>query len=100
MAKPPQDIKQLFQEYSENDTMTIDDLLRFMIEFQKEENVTIHDVQGIFKHLNIFQSREGLLHLDYFFRYLLCDLNPPLPVKEKLDVTFSISEWFLFFEVE
>ncbi|KAI9194270.1 hypothetical protein LWI28_004640 [Acer negundo] len=96
MAKPPQDIKQLFLEYSENDTMTIDGLLRFMIDFQKEENVTIHDVQGIFKHLNIFQSRKGLLHLDDFFRYLLCDLNPPLPVKVHQDMEAPLSHYFLY----
>ncbi|KAL5750525.1 hypothetical protein ACOSP7_025128 [Xanthoceras sorbifolium] len=94
MAKPPQDIKQLFQQYSENDTMTIDDLLRFMIEVQKEENATIHDAQAIFKHFNIFHSRRGL-HLDAFFRYLL-DLNPPLPVKVHQDMEAPLSHYFLY----
>ncbi|KAK2640990.1 hypothetical protein Ddye_022753 [Dipteronia dyeriana] len=96
MAKPPQDIKQLFQEYSENDTMTIDDLLRFMIEFQKDEKVNIQDVQAIVKHLNTFNSRKGLLSLDDFFRYLLCDLNPPLPVKVHQDMEAPLSHYFLY----
>ncbi|KAL9418320.1 hypothetical protein AB3S75_041180 [Citrus x aurantiifolia] len=37
VAKPPEEIKQLFDQFSENGTMSVDNLLKFMIYYQKEE---------------------------------------------------------------
>ena len=65
--------------------MTVDDLLRFLIEHQGEKNATKEDAQAIFdslKHLNIFQRRE--LHLEAFFRYLLGDHNLAHPPSQKV----------------
>lgn len=79
IAEPPDYIKRLFEKYSESGTMTIDHLLKFLKEFQGEENATKDEAQAIFdsiKHLNIFQRRG--LHQHAFFRYLLGDLNPPI----------------------
>ncbi|KAI4340332.1 hypothetical protein MLD38_025182 [Melastoma candidum] len=47
-AEPPGDVKQLFQDYSEDGIMNIDDLLRFMVEFQKEMDATKEDALAIF----------------------------------------------------
>ena len=82
VAEPPEEIKQLFDQFSENGTMSVDNLLKFMIDYQKEETAKKEDAQEIFnslKHLNIFQ-RKGL-HFDAFFRYLYGDHNLPIPNK-------------------
>lgn len=79
VLEPPEDVKILFDQYSQNGTMSLDNLRGFLVEFQGEYNATRDDAQAIFnslKHLNIF-SRRGL-HLEAFFRYLLGDLNGPL----------------------
>lgn len=77
MAEPPNDVMELFKNYSDNSTiMTVDQLQKFLNEFQGETNVSKEDAQNIVNtQLNIFQRNKGL-HLDAFFRYLLGDLNP------------------------
>ncbi|XP_028069587.1 phosphoinositide phospholipase C 2-like [Camellia sinensis] len=78
-AEPPEDVKELFKRYSENGTMSLDQLLLFLRELQGEKNATKEEAQAILhslKQLNIFQ-RKGL-HLEAFFRFLLGDLNFPL----------------------
>lgn len=64
--------------------MSLEQLQKFLIEVQGEDEASMEDVQGImdslheFKHLPIFQLRKGL-NLEAFFRYLCHDhLNPPL----------------------
>ncbi|XP_034220238.1 phosphoinositide phospholipase C 2-like isoform X3 [Prunus dulcis] len=97
VAEPPEDIKNLFNQYAENGTITIDNLQNFLIEFQGEPNATKEDAQAIFnslRHLNIFQ-RKGL-HLDAFFRYLLGDLNPPFYSKVHHDMNAPLAHYFLF----
>lgn len=80
MAEPPQDIVDLFNDYSDNGVMTIENLCEFLKDFQGENNdTTFESAQAIFdslKHLHVFQRRG--LHLDAFFKYLFGDLNPPL----------------------
>ncbi|KAK9184638.1 hypothetical protein WN943_024989 [Citrus x changshan-huyou] len=69
VAEPPAEIKQLFDQFSENGTMSVDNLLKFMIYYQKEETAKKEDAQEIFhslQHLHIFQRRG--LHFDAFFR--------------------------------
>ncbi|KAE9463585.1 hypothetical protein C3L33_04496, partial [Rhododendron williamsianum] len=78
-AEPPQDVKRLFETYSENGIMSVDHLVWFLSEFQGEENAKKEDAQAIFnslRHLNIFQ-RKGL-NLEAFFKHLISDNNPPL----------------------
>ncbi|KAI4304602.1 hypothetical protein MLD38_040087 [Melastoma candidum] len=98
-AEPPGDVKRLFEDYSKDGIMTIDDLLRFMVEFQKETDATKEDALAIFyslRHLNIFQGKG--LHLHAFFRYLLGDLNPPVPPSSKVHHSMSapLSHYFMF----
>lgn len=86
-TEPPQDIRDLFMQYSEDGIMDIDHLHMFMREVQGEENATWEDAEEIFhsvKHLSIFQKKGGL-HLHSFFRYLMGENNPPIP---PLPVTF------------
>ena len=83
VAEAPSEIKALFNDYSEQGVMSLEQLQKFLIEVQGEDEASMEDVQGImdslheFKHLPIFQLRKGL-NLEAFFRYLCHDLNPPL----------------------
>ncbi|KAF4352125.1 hypothetical protein F8388_011717 [Cannabis sativa] len=94
---PPEDIKRIFNEYSENGNMTVDHLLQFLKHVQKEENPTKEDAEAIFnsvKHLKIFH-RNGL-HLHAFFRYLLGDLNHAHKSTVHHDMTAPLSHYYLF----
>ncbi|KAH9701723.1 phosphoinositide phospholipase C 2 [Citrus sinensis] len=97
VAEPPEEIEQLFDQFSENGTMSVDNLLKFMIYYQKEETAKKEDAQEIFnslRHLNIFQ-RKGL-HFDAFFRYLYGDHNLPIPNKVHHDMDFPLAHYFLY----
>lgn len=80
-AEPPESMKILFQQYSENDVMNVDHLHRFLIEVQGEQNASKDSAQAIFNSthkLLKFLPRKGLT-LDIFIRYLLSDdQNGPL----------------------
>ncbi|KAL0382123.1 UNVERIFIED_CONTAM: Phosphoinositide phospholipase C 2 [Sesamum calycinum] len=81
-AEPPADVKAIFNDYSENGTMSVDHLRQFMVEVQGEEKATIEDAQEVLdslQHLNIFHKRG--LNLEAFFKYLFGDTNPPLNPK-------------------
>lgn len=72
----------MFDRYSENGVMSVNDLLRFLVEVQKEEEATLEMAQGVMdnlhelKILNVFH-RKGL-NLEAFFKYLFADINPPI----------------------
>lgn len=80
-AEPPEEILNLFRQYSVNDLMTVEGLAAFLKEIQGE-NQPHENAQKIFdsvKHLFVFQRRG--LHLDAFFKYLFGeyeDQNSPL----------------------
>ncbi|TKY56471.1 Phosphoinositide phospholipase C 2 [Spatholobus suberectus] len=97
-AEPPEEIEGVFNAYSKNGIMSMDDLYDFLVEFQGEDegDATNKHAQAIFdslKHLNIFQ-RKGL-HVDAFFRYLLSDLNGPL-AEVHHDMNFPLAHYFLY----
>ncbi|KAJ0046279.1 hypothetical protein Pint_06518 [Pistacia integerrima] len=102
VSEAPDAIKSLFDQYSENGTMTVDHLQRFLIEVQQEANATKEDAQAIFdslrhlKHLNIFH-RKGF-NLEAFFKYLFGDVNPPLSpsIGVHHDMTAPLSHYFIY----
>ncbi|XP_044504878.1 phosphoinositide phospholipase C 2-like isoform X3 [Mangifera indica] len=97
-AEPPNEVKEIFDKYaSEQGTMTVDDLHKFMVEFQGETDTTKDRAQEVFnsvRHLNIFHRRG--LHLQAFFRYLLGDHNLPLPSQVHNDMDSPLAHYFLF----
>ncbi|KAL2555666.1 Phosphoinositide phospholipase C 2 [Forsythia ovata] len=101
-AEAPEDIKALFNQYSENEVMSLDQLHRFLIEVQKEENATLEDAQAVmgslheFKHLNMFHLKG--LNIESFFKYLFGDVNPPINPKLGVhhDMTAPLSNYFIF----
>ncbi|KAK8513296.1 hypothetical protein V6N13_002043 [Hibiscus sabdariffa] len=99
VVEPPRDVANVFHLFAPNGTMTVDDLLKFLIEHQGEKKATKEDAQAIFdslKHLNIFHRRG--IHLEAFFRYLLGDHNLAHPPSSQVhhDMNAPLSHYFLF----
>ncbi|KAG8380819.1 hypothetical protein BUALT_Bualt06G0056100 [Buddleja alternifolia] len=98
-AEAPADVKEIFEDYSSNGVMSVDQLRRFLVEVQGEENATMEDAQSVMdglKHLHIFHRRG--LNLEAFFKYLLGDVNPPLDPKIGVhhDMTAPLSHYFIY----
>ncbi|KAG5238357.1 phosphoinositide phospholipase [Salix suchowensis] len=97
VLEPPDDVKKLFQDYSQNGTMSMDGLLKFLSKVQGQNNAKEDDAEVIFnslKHLNIF-PRKGL-NLEGFYRYLLGDLNTPLSPRVHQDMTAPLAHYFMY----
>ncbi|XVF46748.1 hypothetical protein PTKIN_Ptkin03bG0053200 [Pterospermum kingtungense] len=99
VVEPPLDVQDAFYRFSPTGMMTVDQLLRFLIEHQGEKCATKEDAQAIFdslKHLNIFHRRG--LHLEAFFRYLLGDHNLAHPPSQEVhhDMSAPLAHYFLF----
>ncbi|XP_011032115.1 PREDICTED: phosphoinositide phospholipase C 1-like isoform X3 [Populus euphratica] len=97
VLEPPDDVKKLFQDYSQNGIMSMDDLLNFLSKVQGQNNAKEDDAEAIFntlKHLNIF-PRKGL-NLEAFYRYLLGDLNTPLSPCVHQDMTAPLAHYFMY----
>ncbi|KAL0710032.1 hypothetical protein Bca4012_017010 [Brassica carinata] len=98
-SEPPQEIKTLFDYYSQNGRMSVDEMLRFVIQVQGETHADSNYVKDIFnmlKHHGVFHPRG--LHLEEFYRYLLSDFNSPLPLSGEVwqDMTQPLSHYFLY----
>ncbi|KAK9189521.1 hypothetical protein WN943_018119 [Citrus x changshan-huyou] len=101
-SEAPDAVKSMFDQYSENGTMTVDHLHRFLIEVQKEDKASKEDAQAIIdslrelKHPNIFHRRG--LNLEAFFKYLFGDINPPLSPTPGVhhDMTAPVSHYFIY----
>lgn len=84
-AEAPADVKAVFSDYSENGVMSVEQMQRFLVEVQRDENATLEDAQAVMdslhelRHLNVFHKRG--LNLEGFFKYLFGDVNPPLCLK-------------------
>ncbi|XP_073293132.1 phosphoinositide phospholipase C 2-like [Primulina huaijiensis] len=101
-SEAPEDIKAIFNEYSEKGVMGLDELRRFLVEVQREESATVEDAQAVMdslselKHLNILHRRG--LDLEAFFRYLFGDINSPLNPKLGVhhDMDAPLSHYFVY----
>ncbi|CAH8366261.1 unnamed protein product [Eruca vesicaria subsp. sativa] len=95
-SEPPQEIKTLFDNYSGDGRMSVDEMLRFVIQVQGEKHADSNYVKDIFhrlKHHGVFHPRG--IHLEGFYRYLLSDFNSPLPPSgEVINICFTL-EWTL-----
>ncbi|GAU36990.1 hypothetical protein TSUD_150260 [Trifolium subterraneum] len=100
VSEAPPEIKQLFHGYcDENGIMTASHLKRFLIEVQKEENITEEQTQTIIdsqKHLSIFHRRG--LNLETFFKFLFSDSNPPLvpSLGVHQDMSLPLSHYYIY----
>ncbi|OMO50110.1 C2 calcium-dependent membrane targeting [Corchorus capsularis] len=96
VSEAPEDIKKLFNQYSENGFMSVDGLQRFLVEVQKEEKATREDAQKIIDSVKHFH-RKGL-NLEGFFKYLFFgDINPPLASHGvHHDMSAPLSHYFIY----
>ncbi|OIS98097.1 PREDICTED: phosphoinositide phospholipase C 2-like [Nicotiana attenuata] len=104
-AEPPNEIKDLFNRYSENGIMTAEHLYRFLNDVQGEDKVTKEEAESVLEsvlklvheHLNIVFHRKGL-NLDGFFRYLFSDANASLSPDKEVhhDMTAPLSHYFIY----
>ncbi|XP_047337083.1 phosphoinositide phospholipase C 2-like [Impatiens glandulifera] len=115
----PQEIKSIFEDYSENGIMSIDHLHKFLIQIQKEDHhqVSIDDIAKSIISLNmmnkpkqypssIFPRKKNQnatttfvgLDLDTFFRFLFNHTNSPLPIPSEVhqDMSASLSHYFIY----
>lgn len=88
----PAVIEKLFENYSENGIMSVDQLRRFLVEVQQEVEVTHDYAQSIIAS----SSRLAGLNLEAFFNYLLSDLNHPLSPEVHHDMNAPLSHYFIY----
>ncbi|KAJ4895934.1 Phosphoinositide phospholipase C 7 [Raphanus sativus] len=92
----PPEIKTIFDDYSDKGLMTVDHLLRFLTDVQKQEQATREEAQAIVNASSSLLHRNGL-HLDAFFKYLLSVNNSPLAFHEvHQDMDAPLSHYFIF----
>jgi phosphatidylinositol phospholipase C delta len=100
-AEPPFDLKEAFSKFTNGENhMSKDQLLRFMVEYQGEQNCTLLDLEPIFEKVlqNGSTSNESTgLSLDKFIDFLLLDdFNGPLKNEVcTFYVFFSIKKFWL-----
>ncbi|CAA3014199.1 phosphoinositide phospholipase C 6-like [Olea europaea subsp. europaea] len=102
--EPPQDVKEAFLRYSDmgpnEPYMTSDQLLKFLIEYQKEEDSTFSDAERITEH--IFQRchhtawRPGLTLDDFFYFLFQEDLNGPIKSQVHHDMASPLQHYFIY----
>ncbi|XP_019178416.1 PREDICTED: phosphoinositide phospholipase C 2-like isoform X1 [Ipomoea nil] len=96
-AEVPEHVSHVFAEYSEDDIMSIENLVRFLREFQKEAYATretAHEIISSVKRLNLIQPK-GLV-VEEFFHYLLSDLNTALNTEVHHDMTAPLAHYYIF----
>lgn len=83
-AEPPEEIKELFEVYSENGMMTVENLQKFMMEVQGEDEMSFEQVEAVmeeaaYRHHHHHLHHRKTLTLESFFRFLISEINSPLP---------------------
>ncbi|CAK9133854.1 unnamed protein product [Ilex paraguariensis] len=102
VAEAPAEIKAIFDRYSENGVMTVNQLHKFMVEVQGEEKATEEDAESTMetilkelKHLHLFHRKS--LNLEAFFRYLFSDTNPLIHLSKVYhDMNAPLSHYFIY----
>ncbi|XP_058748203.1 phosphoinositide phospholipase C 2-like isoform X1 [Vicia villosa] len=98
LSEAPQEIKTLFDQYSENELMTASNLKRFLIDVQKQEQATEEEAQAIIDSFKHFHRRGAGLNLETFFKFLFSDSNlsilPSIGVHH--DMTLPLSHYFIY----
>lgn len=77
----PPEVKILFENYSEKGVMSVDHLLRFLTDVQKQDKATREEAQAIVNASSSLLHR-NCLHLDNFFKYLFGVDNSPIASHE------------------
>ncbi|KAK1415502.1 hypothetical protein QVD17_31284 [Tagetes erecta] len=97
---PPPDVIDVFKSYAGESEMSPENFLRFLIEFQGEEGVTIENVERVMERV-VNPSRPNLTRsvfsVDDFFHYLLLDdINGPIKTQAHHDMTAPLQHYFIY----
>ncbi|XP_055830299.1 phosphoinositide phospholipase C 2-like isoform X2 [Solanum dulcamara] len=92
-----EDIKKVFESYSKNGIMSMDDLISFLEKEQKEGINVEKKAQNIFnslKHLNVVHRRG--LTLEAFFKYLIGDNNFAHQSKVHQNMDAPLAHYYIY----
>ncbi|KAL8171442.1 hypothetical protein V2J09_023246 [Rumex salicifolius] len=95
----PQDVKFMFEKYSEYGVMSAENLQRFLFQEQKESSATVQDARSIIdstKHLHVLHR--GGFNLEGFFKFLFSDQNFPISPNPGAyqDMNCPLSHYFIY----
>ncbi|KAK6122043.1 hypothetical protein DH2020_044214 [Rehmannia glutinosa] len=101
-SQPPPDVRAAFGRYAEGGAhMTADQLVKFLVDYQKEEGRTAADAEAIMQ--NVFHRRHHIggrrhgLTLEDFFDFLFQDdLNGPINSQVHHDMTAPLQHYFIY----
>lgn len=102
--EPPLDLKEAFSKFANGENhMSKEQLLRFMVEYQGEQNCTLLDLEPIIEKVlkmessNTETSSIAGLNLDDFLDFLLLDdFNGPLKDEVHHDMKAPLSHYFMY----
>ncbi|XP_051143842.1 phosphoinositide phospholipase C 6-like isoform X2 [Andrographis paniculata] len=100
--EPPPDVKEAFSRYAEGGIhMTVDQLLKFLVEYQQEKWRTVDDAEAImhqvFKQRHHSPDRQLGFNLDDFFHFLFQDdLNGPINSQVHHDMTAPLQHYYIY----
>ncbi|XP_021891785.1 phosphoinositide phospholipase C 4-like [Carica papaya] len=107
-AGPPEGVKEAFERYAQGGTeMSVEQLRRFMVEFQEEGGTTLAEAKRIVeavllrghRHIPNFtrKTQNNTLTLDDFHHYLFsASLNPPIGNQVDHDMNAPLSHYFVY----
>ncbi|AES99590.1 putative phosphoinositide phospholipase C [Medicago truncatula] len=106
---PPEDLREIFSEFAGGGSyMSTEQLHRFLVEHQGEENFTLLDTEKIVDKIlqlrrtqqetvHVDQHRERKIALDDIFRFLfLDDFNGPSKTEVNHDMSAPLSHYFIY----
>ncbi|KAL2227419.1 phosphoinositide phospholipase C 6 [Sesamum indicum] len=100
-SQPPPDVREAFWRYTDGgSSMTAEQLLKFLVEYQKEESSTAEDAEAIMQHVFHHRHHTDKRHtftLEDFFYFLFQDeLNGPIDPRVHHDMTAPLQHYFIY----
>ncbi|EYU22354.1 hypothetical protein MIMGU_mgv1a001900mg [Erythranthe guttata] len=101
-SQPPPDVREAFWRYAEGaPQMTADQLLKFLVDSQREEGYTVADaeaiIQNVFRRRSHVSRRNGLTLEDFFDFLFQDDLNAPiLSHQVQHDMSGPLQDYFIY----
>ncbi|XP_059457746.1 phosphoinositide phospholipase C 6-like [Corylus avellana] len=96
---PPADVKEAFSRFAGGgDHMSVDQLLRFLVEHQAEVGCTASDAGRFVERVlhERHDAKEGLSLANFFHFLFLDDLNGPIKSEVHHDMTAPLSHYFIY----
>ncbi|KAL0317074.1 UNVERIFIED_CONTAM: Phosphoinositide phospholipase C 6 [Sesamum angustifolium] len=100
-SQPPPDVREAFWRYTEgSSSMTAEQLLKFLVEYQKEESSSAEDAEAImqyvFHHRHHTDKRHTFTLEDFFYFLFQDELNGPIDPRVHHDMTAPLQHYFIY----